>query len=120
MTSVLTYPVLVIIFIFGVLVATATPVSEVVVRIRTLLSWLWAKKPERKERVEEEFEISDTPAFDTPVVAAWNEPVEELDEESFDEEFTVEVPSLSCWHCERGDCGSQTSRTITSNSRYSL
>ena len=92
MTSVLTYPVLVIILIFGVLVATATPVSEVVVRIKALLSWIWAKKPERKERVEEEFEISDTPAFDTPVVAAWNEPEEELDEESFDEEFTVEVP----------------------------
>jgi S-DNA-T family DNA segregation ATPase FtsK/SpoIIIE len=94
MTSVLTYPVLAIIFIFGVLVATATPVSEVITRITSLVSWLWSKKPERRERVEQEFEITDTPAFDTPVVAAWNEPEEdeELDEESFDEEFTVEVP----------------------------
>jgi S-DNA-T family DNA segregation ATPase FtsK/SpoIIIE len=94
MTSVLTYPVLLIIFIFGLLVATATPVSQVIARISTLISWAWSKKPERKERVEEEFEISDTPAFDTPVVAAWNEPEEEeLDEESFDEEFTVEIPA---------------------------
>ena len=102
MTSVLTYPVLVILFIFGVLVATATPVSEVITRITSLSSWLWSKKPERRERVEEEFEISDTPAFDTPVVAAWNEPEEEeeaeLDEESFDEEFTVEVPVAPVVH----------------------
>jgi len=42
-------------------------------------------------RVEEEFEITDTPPFESPVVAAWNAPVdeeeEELDEESFDDEF---------------------------------
>lgn len=95
LTSVLTYPVLIIILIFGLLVATATPVSQVISRISTLLTWAWSKKPERKERVEEEFEISDTPAFDSPVVAAWNEPEEdELDEESFDEEFTVEVPVI--------------------------
>ena len=93
MTSVLTYPVLLIILIFGLLVATATPVSQVISRISSFLTWAWSKKPERRERVEEEFEISDTPAFDSPVVAAWNEPEEEeLDEESFDEEFTVEVP----------------------------
>ena len=101
MTSVLTYPVLIIVFIFGLLVATATPVSEVITRITTLSSWLWSKKPERRERVEEDFEITDTPAFDTPVVAAWNEPEEEdeeLDEESFDEEFTVEVPVAPATH----------------------
>ena len=100
MTSVLAYPVLLLLFLFGVLVATATPVSQVITRISTLFSWLWAKKPERKERIEEEFEISDTPAFDTPVVAAWNEPEveEELDEESFDEEFTIEVPVAPTAH----------------------
>ena len=94
-TSVLAYPVLFIIFIFGLLVITATPVSEVLTRITNSSKWLWSKRPERAERVEEEFEITDTPAFDTPVVAAWNEPEEEeeeLDEESFDEEFTVPVP----------------------------
>jgi len=94
MTSVLTYPVLVIIFIFGVLVITATPVNEVFTRIASASTWLWSKRPERAEKVETDFEITDTPPFESPVVAEWNSPVEdeELDEESFDEEFPVEEP----------------------------
>jgi S-DNA-T family DNA segregation ATPase FtsK/SpoIIIE len=94
MTSVLSYPILIIIFIFGLLVITATPVSQVISRITLSSKWLWSKRPERAEKPEVDFEITDTPAFDTPVVAAWNEPEEEeeLDEESFDEEFTVPVP----------------------------
>ena len=95
MTSVLTYPVLIILFIFGILVVTATPVSDVLDRIKSTSSWAWSKRPERSIKVDD-FEITDTPAFDSPIVAAWNEPVdedeEELDEESFDEEFTVPVP----------------------------
>ncbi len=95
MTSVLAYPVLILIFIFGVLVVTATSVSQVFAGVKTLTSWLWAKRPERAITVED-FEITDTPPFETPIVAAWNEPdeepEEELDEESFDEEFTVPVP----------------------------
>ena len=94
MTSLLTYPVLIIIFIFGLLVVTATPVSEVFTRISNLSRWLWSKRPERVER-DDVFEITDTPPFETPVVAAWNEPEpeeEELDEATFDEEFTVPVP----------------------------
>ena len=98
MTSVLTYPVLVILFIFGILVVTATPVSDVLDRIKSTSSWAWSKRPERAIKVDD-FEITDTPAFDSPIVAAWNEPVdeeeEELDEESFDEEFTVPVPITS-------------------------
>ena len=95
MTSVLTYPVLIILFIFGILVVTATPVSDVLDRIKSTSSWAWSKRPEHAIKVDD-FEITDTPAFDSPIVAAWNEPVdeeeEELDEESFDEEFTVPVP----------------------------
>jgi S-DNA-T family DNA segregation ATPase FtsK/SpoIIIE len=94
MTSVLTYPVLILIFIFGLLVTTATPVSDVLLRIRTASSWLWSKRPERTTD-DEAFEVTDTPPFETPIVAAWNEPhadEEELDEESFDEEFTVPIP----------------------------
>ena len=96
MTSVLTYPVLVILFIFGLLVVTATPVSDVLDRIKSTSSWAWSKRPERAIKVED-FEITDTPPFESPIVAAWNEPVEEeeeeeLDEGSFDEEFTVPVP----------------------------
>jgi len=92
MTSVLTYPVLALVFIFGVLVVTATPVSELFTKISGASSWAWSKRPERELKVED-FEISDTPPFESPVVAAWNVPEEEeLDEESFDEEFTVPIP----------------------------
>lgn len=94
MTSVLTYPVLIIIFIFGLLVITATPVSDLISRIRSISSWLWSKRPERAVS-EETFEITDTPPFETPIVGAWNEThldEEELDEDSFDEEFTVPIP----------------------------
>jgi S-DNA-T family DNA segregation ATPase FtsK/SpoIIIE len=92
MTDVLAYPVLILLFFFGVLVTTATPVSSVITRIKNTATWLNSKRPDRSE---EEFEITDTPPFESPVVADWNkhkDDEEELDEESFDEEFTVEVP----------------------------
>ena len=92
MTDVLAYPVLILLFCFGLLVTTATPVSSVITRIKNTASWLNSKRPDRSE---EEFEITDTPPFETPVVAEWNKhqnDEEEIDEESFDEEFTVEVP----------------------------
>ena len=94
MTSVLAYPVLFIVFVFGILVITATPVSQVFARIASASSWIWSKRPERSEKVEVDFEITDTPPFESPVVAQWNTPAddEELDEESFDEEFPVEEP----------------------------
>jgi len=93
MTSMLAYPLLIALFAFGALVTTATPLSSVAIRIKNTFTWLWSKRPQREES---EFEITDTPPFETPVVA-WNhhanEPAEEdLDEEEFDEEFTVEVP----------------------------
>ena len=93
MTSMLAYPLLVALFIFGVLVTTATPLSSLFIRIKNTFNWIWAKRPQRDEV---DFEISDTPPFETPVVA-WNQPADEvadedLDEEEFDEEFTVEVP----------------------------
>ena len=92
MTSVLAYPVLILLFCFGLLVTTATPVTSVVTRIKNTFIWLKSKRPDRSE---EEFEVTDTPPFESPVVAEWNkhqDDEEELDEESFDEEFTVEVP----------------------------
>ena len=92
MTDVLAYPVLILLLCFGLLVTTATPVSSVITRIKNIASWLNSKRPDRSE---EEFEVTDTPPFETPVVAEWNkhkDDEEELDEESFDEEFTVEVP----------------------------
>lgn len=101
MTSMLTYPVLVALFIFGILVVTATPASEVFSRISGAVRWLWDRKPARRES-DEEFEISETPPFESPVVADWNAPVdeeeEELDEEEFDEEFTVALPKIGRAH----------------------
>jgi S-DNA-T family DNA segregation ATPase FtsK/SpoIIIE len=90
MSSLLAYPFLLAIFFFGALIVTATPLSQVVARVKVIAVWLWSKKPERRE---EEFEISDTPPFETPVVA-WHEdePEEDLEEAEFDQEFTVEVP----------------------------
>ena len=76
MTSLLAYPLLVVLFFFGILIITATPLSKVGIRIKVLAIWLWSKRPARREK---EFEVSDTPAFDSPVVA-WNQE-EELDEE---------------------------------------
>ena len=91
MTEVLAQPFLVLLFIFGILITTATPFSAVLAKISALFSWMWSKRP---ERTEEEFEITDTPPFDTPVVG-WHSDSEEdepLDEDEFDQEFTVETP----------------------------
>jgi len=91
MTEVLAQPFLVLLFIFGILITTATPFSAVLSKISALFSWIWNKRPERKE---EEFEITDTPPFDTPVVGWHPDPEEDepIDEEEFDQEFTVETP----------------------------
>ena len=90
MSSLLAYPFLLALFLFGALVVTATPFSEVLTRAKVIALWIWSKKP---ERAEEEFEITDTPPFESPVVA-WHEDdeEEELEEAEFDQEFTVEVP----------------------------
>jgi S-DNA-T family DNA segregation ATPase FtsK/SpoIIIE len=93
MSSLLAYPFLFALALFGTLIVTATPFSEVISRAKVIAVWLKSKRPERNE---EEFEISDTPPFETPVVA-WHqdEPEENLEEDieeaEFDQEFTVEV-----------------------------
>jgi len=125
MTSMLAYPFLVALFIFGLLVTTATPLSSVAIRMKNTFIWLWSKRPQRDEP---EFEITDTPPFETPVVA-WNlhadEGAEEdLDEEEFDEEFTVEVPR----HVQAPPANSTTPATtkrpeqllLTADSHYAL
>ena len=90
MTSVLTYPVLALVFIFGLLVVTAIPVSDLFSRIGNISTWLWSKRPERRIK-EEKFEVSDTPPFESPIVAAWSNPQSD-EEEELDEEFTVPTP----------------------------
>ncbi len=89
MTSLLAYPLLFAIFLFGILIITATPLSKIGIRIKVIAIWLWSKRPARND---EDFEISDTPPFESPVVA-WNQETDdEIDEHEFDEEFTVEIP----------------------------
>ena len=123
LTTVLAEPILYIVFIFGLLVITATPVSEVFTRITDAGKWLWSKRPERAEKIEEEFEITDTPPFDSPVLAVWNEPEEEeLDEESFDEEFTVPVPVSPIIHTdvETGEAKRPEQLLLTADVVYEL
>lgn len=92
MTSLLTYPVLIFLFIFGILVITATPVSQVFARIGTTARWVSAKTSGRLKKVVDDFQISESEPFETPLVADWHHrDNEELDETSFDEEFTVPI-----------------------------
>jgi S-DNA-T family DNA segregation ATPase FtsK/SpoIIIE len=91
--KVLAILILLILLFFGILVITATPVLKVFGRISTLMHWGSGKVSDaRAARAEEKFEISDTPPFETPLVQGFIHEEEELDEESFDEEFTVEIP----------------------------
>lgn len=93
MTPLLAYPVLICLFLFGILVITATPVSQVFTRIKTSVVWIYSKISGGVRKSAEAFEISESPPFETPLVAQWPQHVEEeLDEESFDEEFTVPIP----------------------------
>jgi DNA segregation ATPase FtsK/SpoIIIE, S-DNA-T family len=90
MTPVLAQPFLVLLFLFGLLVVTATPFSALLSKARSLFSWIWNKRPERNDDL---FEVTDTPPFDTPVVAWHEDPADdEIDENEFDQEFTVETP----------------------------
>jgi S-DNA-T family DNA segregation ATPase FtsK/SpoIIIE len=100
-TDVLAIPILILIFLFSILVITATPFASVISFISGFFSGAKDKVndalEERRERKIEEFEISETPPFETPLVQDFvkhqdEELEEEIDEESFDEEFTVEIP----------------------------
>jgi S-DNA-T family DNA segregation ATPase FtsK/SpoIIIE len=103
LTDMLAIPILFLTLIFGALVITATPFSKVIDLIKSLFSGASDKVTgaldERRERKLErqEFEIADTPPFETPLVQDFSNTQEEdleeeIDEESFDEEFTVEIP----------------------------
>ena len=96
MTTILAVPILLLLLFFGILIVTATPVSRVMERLNSLLHWSRSRVADaRASRSEDEdFEISETPAFDTPLVQDFSnvEPEEEIDEAEFDQEFTVEIP----------------------------
>ena len=108
-TDVLAIPILVLTLFFGALVITATPFSKVINLIKGVLSGATNKVgtalEERRDRKAEEFEISETPPFETPLVQEFSnsEEDEEIDEESFDEEFTVEIPRTEVSKVEAPD-----------------
>jgi DNA segregation ATPase FtsK/SpoIIIE, S-DNA-T family len=93
-TNILAIPILLLIFFFALLVVTATPFSRVIDRAKALFQLGRSKAHERRAAREltEEFQITETPAFDTPLVQEFSPDDETIDEEEFDEEFTVEVP----------------------------
>ncbi len=95
-TSLVAVPILLIIFFFGLLIVTATPVSKVTSTIKAITHWGKNRVTDSLASDEEEFEISETPAFDTPLVKGFvHEEEEPIDEEEFDEEFTVEVAKVA-------------------------
>ena len=96
LTPLLTYPVLFLVFGFGLLVVTATPFSQVAIRIKSTFIWLKTKMPKRSE--EDDDEMYESAPFETPLVSKYeeeefeDEDYEEPAEVEFDEEFTVEIP----------------------------
>ena len=80
-------PILLLIVFFGVLVTTATPVSEVISSVLNLFSGAQGMIEDRRARREEEdFEISENAPFDSPVIGTSEE--DEADE--FEEEIEFE------------------------------
>jgi S-DNA-T family DNA segregation ATPase FtsK/SpoIIIE len=88
-TSLLAIPILVIIFFFGFLIITATPVSQVITRVRAIFSWIFHRAKAAKANIEDVFEITDTPPFETPLVKEFHAPEPDPDEELGDNELTA-------------------------------
>lgn len=93
-TPLLAYPILILILLFSILIVAGKPVSSVFGWMRNFVMGTKEKVQEARAN-REEFEIADTPPFETPLVQSFDHDDEDLDEESFDEEFSqeVEVPA---------------------------
>ena len=90
LTSILVIPILILILFFSILVITSTPVAEVFKKIIGAFRWGSKKVSDARAARVEDFEISDTPPFETPLVQGFTEPLDEEEpdeilEESFDE-----------------------------------
>ena len=126
LTPLLTYPVLFLLFGFGLLVVTATPFSQVAIRIKSTFIWLKTKLPKRNE-VDDE--IYESEPFESPLVSRYeldneNDDDEEFDddyeepaEEEFDEEFTVEIPKA---HPSTAPAKRLVQMMLTPDSKYLL
>ena len=67
-TSLLAIPILFLIFFFGLLIITATPVSQVLAKARSIFTWVSTRRRLAAAQNEDPFEISDTPPFESPLV----------------------------------------------------
>jgi len=91
-TEILAIPILIIFFIFGLLVITKTPFSKVVGQIGKLFKLGGAgisnARARRAERlVDEDFEVSESPPFETPLV---KDLVQEFEPQQLDYEVELE------------------------------
>jgi S-DNA-T family DNA segregation ATPase FtsK/SpoIIIE len=94
-TSILAIPILFIILFFSLLIITATPVSDVFGKIAALFRGTRALAGKaRKTAVEDDFEISDTPPFESPLVQEFHDDEEEPDEEIEEEYESDETVAL--------------------------
>ena len=91
-TSLLAVPILVLIFFFGVLIVTATPVSQFFAKVRAIFGWVAQRAKRDRDESEEGFEINDTPPFETPLVQEFHQP--EPDEDEFAGEDPDETVAL--------------------------
>jgi len=87
-TSLLAIPILLLFFFFGVLIVTATPVSQVIAKIRAFFAFFANRRQVAREEADE-FEINDTPPFETPLVQEFHQAEEEIVEELEELEQTV-------------------------------
>jgi S-DNA-T family DNA segregation ATPase FtsK/SpoIIIE len=94
-TSILAIPILFIILFFSLLIITATPVSDVFGKIVALFRGTRALAAKaRKPTVDDDFEISDTPPFESPLVQEFHDDEEEPDEEIEEEYESDETVAL--------------------------
>ncbi len=96
-TTILAIPILLLIFFFGLLIVTATPFSRILDRVKSIFAWGAGRINDSRqaraaaELEREEFELSETPAFDSPLIQEFAPEEELIDEGEFEEEFTTEL-----------------------------
>jgi len=94
-TSILAIPILFIILFFSLLIITATPVSDVFGKIAALFRGTRALAGKaRKTEVDDDFEISETPPFESPLVQEFHDDEEEPEEEIEEEYESDETVAL--------------------------
>ena len=127
-TEILAIPILIIFFIFGLLVITKTPFSKVIGQIGRLFrmggTGISNARARRAERlVDEDFEVSESPPFETPLV---KDLVQEFEPQQLDyeveledfEEITQAVPTVT--KSNKPEHSRPMQLLLTSDSKYEL